>query len=48
MLNAILQLESQGECRESATEAVLMRATSRTGSPIKNKPDDPLGTLTGA
>ena len=24
MLNAILQLESQGECRESATEAVLM------------------------
>ena len=24
MLNAILQLEEQGECRESATEAVLM------------------------
>ena len=24
MLNAILQLEGQGECRESATEAVLM------------------------
>ena len=24
MLNAILQLEAQGECRESATEAVLM------------------------
>ena len=24
MLNAILQLEDQGECRESATEAVLM------------------------
>ena len=24
MLNAILQLESQGECRESATEAILM------------------------
>ena len=24
MLNAILQLEQQGECRESATEAVLM------------------------
>ena len=24
MLNAILQLESQGECSESATEAVLM------------------------
>ena len=24
MLNAILQLETQGECRESATEAVLM------------------------
>ena len=23
-LNAILQLEAQGECRESATEAVLM------------------------
>ena len=24
MLNAILQLEDQGECRESATEAVLI------------------------
>ena len=24
MLNAVLQLEPQGECRESATEAVLM------------------------
>ena len=24
MLNAIIQLEEQGECRESATEAVLM------------------------
>ena len=24
MLNAILQLEDEGECRESATEAVLM------------------------
>ena len=24
MLNGILQLEAQGECRESATEAVLM------------------------
>ena len=24
MLNAILQLESQGECKESVTEAVLM------------------------
>ena len=24
MLNAILQLEARGECRESATEAVLM------------------------
>ena len=24
MLNAILQLKAQGECRESATEAVLM------------------------
>ena len=24
MLNAILQLEAQDECRESATEAVLM------------------------
>ena len=24
MLNAVLQLEAQGECRESATEAVLM------------------------
>ena len=24
MLNAILQLEAQGDCRESATEAVLM------------------------
>ena len=31
MLNAILQLEEQGECRESATEAVLMVGYTRDG-----------------
>ena len=34
MLNAILQLEAQGECRESATEAVLMVGFTSDG--IKN------------
>ena len=33
MLNAILQLEAQGECRESATEAVLMVAYTTEGIP---------------
>ena len=31
MLNAILQLEEQGECRESATEAVLMVGYTNDG-----------------
>ena len=31
MLNAILQLEAQGECRESATEAVLMVGYTSNG-----------------
>ena len=31
MLNAILQLEEQGECRESATEVVLMVGYSTDG-----------------
>ena len=31
MLNAILQLEAQGECRESATEAVLMLGYTSEG-----------------
>ena len=31
MLNAILQLEAQGECRESATEAVLMVSYTTDG-----------------
>ena len=31
MLNAILQLEAQGECRKSATEAVLMVGYTREG-----------------
>ena len=31
MLNAILQLEAQGECRESATEAVLMVSYTTEG-----------------
>ena len=31
MLNAILQLEAQGECRESATEAVLMAGYTSDG-----------------
>ena len=35
MLNAILQLEAQGECRESATEAVLM--VGYTSHRISNK-----------
>ena len=34
MLNAILQLEAQGECRESATEAVLM-----VGGDIQSRTD---------
>ena len=33
MLNAILQLEEQGECRESATEAVLMVGYTTDGIP---------------
>ena len=32
MLNAILQLEEQGECRESATEAVLMVGYTKEGT----------------
>ena len=32
MLNAILQLESQGECRESATKAVLMVGYTSDGN----------------
>ena len=32
MLNAILQLESQGECRESATEALLMVGYTSDGN----------------
>ena len=32
MLNAILQLEDQGECRESATEAVLMIGYTTEGN----------------
>ena len=35
MLNAILQLEAQGECRESATEAVLM--VGSTSEEISNQ-----------
>ena len=34
-LNAILQLEALGECRESATEAVLMAATRQRGYPTR-------------
>ena len=44
MLNAIPQLEAQGECRESATEAVLMLATRRRGYPIRSRPDGYPGT----
>ena len=43
MLNAILQLEDEGECRESATEAVL-RATPSMEYLIKSKPGGCLGT----
>ena len=43
-LNVILQLEAQGECRKSATEAVLMVATLRRGYPIKSRPDGYPGT----
>ena len=43
MLNAILQLEEQGECRESATEAVLMVGYTTEGYPIKSRPDGCLG-----
>ena len=32
MLNAILQLEAQGECRESATEAVLIVGYTSDGA----------------
>ena len=39
MLNAILQLEEQGECRESATEAILMVGYSLREYPNKSKPD---------
>ena len=31
MLNAILQLEAEGECKESATESVLMVGYSSDG-----------------
>ena len=48
MLNAILQLEEQGECRESATEAVFDgKATPMMECPIKNKPDGCPGTWMG-
>ena len=33
MLNAILQLEAQGDCRESATESVLMVGYTSEGIP---------------
>ena len=36
MLNAILLLEAQGECRVSATEAVLMVGYTTEG-PIKSR-----------
>ena len=39
MLNAILQLEEQGECRETATEAVLMVGYTTREYPTKSKPD---------
>ena len=39
MLNAILQLEEQGECRESATEAVLMVGYTLREYPTKSRPD---------
>ena len=47
MLNAILQFEDEGECRESATEAVLMVGwwdTPPMGYLIKSKPGGCLGT----
>ena len=42
MLNAILQLESQGECRESATEAVLI--VGSVGSAKRSRPGGCPGT----
>ena len=39
MLNAILQLEAQGECREPATEAVLMVGTLQTEYQTRSRPD---------
>ena len=38
MLNSVLQLEAQGECRESATEAVLMLGYTSDG--ISNQQHD--------
>ena len=37
MLNTILQLEEQGECRESATEAVLMVGYTTEGISIQEQ-----------
>ena len=43
MLNAILQLEEEGECRESATEAVLMVGYTTDGISNQEQPDGCLG-----